>query len=67
MSSRAHASSPAWRWLGLRDVDEAAGSAVVEMRQTLLFAEADVFDEGDRLVARASSTCMPRPEVQNRD
>src|SRR5215470_250224 len=40
---------------------------VVEMRQTLLFAEADVFDEGDRLVARASSTCMPRPEVQNRD
>lgn len=37
---------------------------VVEMRQTLLFAEADVLDEQDRLVARASSTCMPRPEVQ---
>lgn len=32
---------------------------VVEMRQTLLFSEADVVDDRDRLVARASSTCMP--------
>jgi uncharacterized protein (TIGR00369 family) len=40
---------------------------VVEMRQTLLFAEADVFDDRDRLVARASSTCMPVPEGQGRE
>jgi len=40
---------------------------VVEMRQTLLFSEADVFDDGDRLVARASSTCMPVPEGQGRE
>ena len=40
---------------------------VVEMRQTLLFGEADVFDEQDRLVARASSTCMPLPEGQGRE
>jgi uncharacterized protein (TIGR00369 family) len=40
---------------------------VVEMRQTLLFSEADVLDEQDRLVARASSTCMPVPEGQGRE
>jgi uncharacterized protein (TIGR00369 family) len=40
---------------------------VVEMRQKLLFSEADVFDERDRLVARASSTCMPVPEGQGRE
>jgi uncharacterized protein (TIGR00369 family) len=40
---------------------------VVEMRQTLLFGEADVFDEQGRLVARASSTCMPVPEGQGRE
>jgi uncharacterized protein (TIGR00369 family) len=40
---------------------------VVEMRQSLLFGEADVFDEQDRLVARASSTCMPVPEGQGRE
>ena len=40
---------------------------VVEMRQTLLFSEADVLDEKDRLVARASSTCMPVPEGQGRE
>jgi uncharacterized protein (TIGR00369 family) len=40
---------------------------VVEMRQTLLFGEAEVFDERDRLVARASSTCMPVPEGQGRE
>src|SRR5438270_5421514 len=41
---------------------------VVEMRQTLLFSEADVLDADGRLVARASSTCLaielpsrPRP------
>ena len=32
---------------------------VVEMKQTLFFSEADVLDEQGRLVARASSTCMP--------
>jgi uncharacterized protein (TIGR00369 family) len=31
---------------------------VVEMRRTLLFAEADVLDDRGRLVARASSTCL---------
>jgi uncharacterized protein (TIGR00369 family) len=40
---------------------------VIEMRQTVLFSEADVFDEQDRLVARASSTCMPVPEGQGRE
>jgi len=40
---------------------------VIDMRQTLLFAEADVTDALDRLVARASSTCMPVPEGQGRE
>jgi uncharacterized protein (TIGR00369 family) len=40
---------------------------VVDMRQTLLFGEADVFDDKGRLVARASSTCMPVPEGQGRE
>lgn len=40
---------------------------VIEMRDNLLFSEADVFDQRDRLVARASSTCMPVPEGQGRE
>jgi uncharacterized protein (TIGR00369 family) len=40
---------------------------VIEMKQTLLFSEADVLDEHGRLVARASSTCMPVPEGQGRE
>lgn len=40
---------------------------VIEMRQTLLFSEADVVDETGRLIARASSTCMPVPEGQGRE
>jgi uncharacterized protein (TIGR00369 family) len=40
---------------------------VVEMKQTLFFSEADVVDEQGRLVARASSTCMPVPEGQGRE
>ena len=40
---------------------------VVEMKQTLLFGEADVIDEKGRLVARASSTCMPVPQGQGRE
>jgi uncharacterized protein (TIGR00369 family) len=40
---------------------------VVEMKQTLLFSEADVMDDRGRLVARASSTCMPVPEGQGRE
>jgi uncharacterized protein (TIGR00369 family) len=40
---------------------------VIEMRQTLLFSEADVLDEQGRLVARASSTCMAVPEGQGRE
>jgi uncharacterized protein (TIGR00369 family) len=40
---------------------------VVDMRNTLLFSEADVLDEQGRLVARASSTCMAVPEGQGRE
>ena len=40
---------------------------VVEMGETLLFSEADVLDDRDRLVARASSTCMPVPEGEGRE
>jgi uncharacterized protein (TIGR00369 family) len=40
---------------------------VVEMKQTLLFGEADVLDEQGRLVARASSTCLAVPEGQGRE
>jgi uncharacterized protein (TIGR00369 family) len=31
---------------------------VVEIKNTLLFSEADVVDDDDRLIARASSTCL---------
>lgn len=40
---------------------------VVEMKQSLLFGEADVFDSEGRLVATASSTCMAVPEGQGRE
>lgn len=40
---------------------------VIEMGETLLFSEADVFDEAGRLIARASSTCLPVPEGQGRE
>jgi len=40
---------------------------VIEMKQTLYFSEADVVDEKGRLIARASSTCMPVPEGQGRE
>ncbi len=40
---------------------------VVEMKKTLFFSEADVLDEQGRLVATASSTCMPVPEGQGRE
>jgi uncharacterized protein (TIGR00369 family) len=40
---------------------------VVEMKQTLFFSEADVLDDRGRLVARASSTCMPVPEGGGRE
>ncbi|HKC18928.1 MAG TPA: PaaI family thioesterase [Candidatus Dormibacteraeota bacterium] len=40
---------------------------VIEMGETLLFSEADVLDERGRLIARASSTCMPVPEGQGRE
>jgi uncharacterized protein (TIGR00369 family) len=39
---------------------------VVEMRQSLLFGEADVVDAQGRLIARASSTCMVVPPGQGR-
>ena len=40
---------------------------VVDMGDALLFSEAHVLDERGRLVARASSTCMPVPEGQGRE
>jgi uncharacterized protein (TIGR00369 family) len=40
---------------------------VVEVKQTLMFGEADVLDEQGRLVARASSTCLAVPEGQGRE
>jgi uncharacterized protein (TIGR00369 family) len=40
---------------------------VIEMKQTLLFSEADVLDEQGRLVARAWSTCMTVPQGQGRE
>jgi uncharacterized protein (TIGR00369 family) len=40
---------------------------VIEMKQTLLFSEADVLDDQGRLVARAWSTCMTVPQGQGRE
>ncbi|MDQ6720013.1 MAG: PaaI family thioesterase [Candidatus Dormibacteraeota bacterium] len=40
---------------------------VVDLKQTLLFSEADVLDDQGRLVARASSTCLAVPEGQGRE
>ena len=40
---------------------------VVEMKQTLMFGEADVLDDQGRLVARASSTCLAVAEGQGRE
>jgi uncharacterized protein (TIGR00369 family) len=40
---------------------------VVEMKQSLLFSEADVLDDQGRLVARAWSTCMSVPLGQGRE
>jgi hypothetical protein len=37
------------------------------MGEMLLFSEADVLDEAGRLIARASSTCLPVPEGQGRE
>ena len=39
---------------------------VVEIKQSLLFGEADVVDHQGRLIARASSTCLAVPEGQGR-
>jgi uncharacterized protein (TIGR00369 family) len=44
-----------------------AEGRVIEMKQTLLFSEADVVDDRGRLIARASSTCMPVPAGQGRE
>lgn len=37
---------------------------VVEMKKSVFFAEADVYDDQGRLVARASSTCMAVPSAR---
>lgn len=36
---------------------------VIEMKKTLLFSEADVFNDEGKLVARASSTCLAIPRA----
>lgn len=36
---------------------------VIEMKKSLLFSEADVFNDEGKLVARASSTCLVIPRV----
>src|SRR5215467_13749006 len=49
----------------LRPVREGRLRAVgkaIEIKQSLLFSEADVLDERGRIVAHASSTCMAVPE-----
>ncbi len=54
----------------LRPVREGRLRAIgkaVEMKQSLLFSEADVVDESGRIVAHASSTCMAVPEGQGRE
>ena len=51
----------------VRDGRLRAVGRVVEIKQSLLFSEADVLDERGRLVARASSTCMAVPEGQGRE
>src|SRR5260370_9718286 len=40
---------------------------VVEMKQTLMFSEADGLDDQDRLGARPSSTCLEVPGGQGRE
>lgn len=40
---------------------------VIEIKQSLLFGEADVFDAQGRLIATASSTCMAVPEGEGRE
>jgi uncharacterized protein (TIGR00369 family) len=40
---------------------------VIEMKQTLMFSEADVLDDQGRLVARASSTCLVVPQGEGRE
>lgn len=40
---------------------------VIQMGEALMFSEADVVDDKDRLIARASSTCTPVPEGQGRE
>src|SRR6267378_4887715 len=40
---------------------------VIEIKGTLFFSEAEVLDEQGRLVAKASSTCLPVPEGQGRE
>ncbi|HVH62570.1 MAG TPA: PaaI family thioesterase [Candidatus Dormibacteraeota bacterium] len=40
---------------------------VIQMQGKLLFSEADVIDDKNKLIARASSTCTPVPEGQGRE
>lgn len=40
---------------------------VIEIKQSLLFGEADVFDAQGHLIATASSTCMAVPEGEGRE
>lgn len=40
---------------------------VIQMQGKLLFSEADVIDDKNKPIARASSTCTPVPEGQGRE
>lgn len=51
----------------VRDGRLRAIGKAVEIKQSLLFSEADVVDEKGRVVAHASSTCMAVPEGQGRE
>jgi uncharacterized protein (TIGR00369 family) len=53
--SRVHVSSPAWRWLGIKDVSEKPGEAVVEMTATEDMANTMGLVHGGMISALADS------------
>jgi uncharacterized protein (TIGR00369 family) len=55
VSERTHAASPAWRWFGLVDVEQADGSAVVEMTPTSEMANTMGMVHGGMISALADS------------
>jgi uncharacterized protein (TIGR00369 family) len=55
VSERTHAASPAWRWFGLVYVEQADGSAVVEMTPTSEMANTMGMVHGGMISALADS------------